>query len=379
VDGSDDRPPGMWCTCDYLLWRLKDAPLPVALVTQGDLVQAAVAAAPVGALNTPGTSVVSPSSFPFNSASGVRMAMGGWINSSRTVGMDCSCFVLQRETSSFTANSPQGGTQVFAIPYFDLGTNTENALQISDPFLHPASVSIQNHLFLWGGDCDAVYHLYGNRWFSLGALSGCSYLNLNETLDYNVNITSTPAATVPNAYSNFSDRFATNNQFVGGQVGGRVEFRLDRFFLNVTGKVAVGEMYEAVTVTGSNTNNIAVPGSTTTVPIGLFAQSTNIGRQSQDHLAIIPQCQAQLGVEVWRWLRIFGGYNFIYASSVVRPGDQIDRQFNPLNFAPGLQTNFPPALSGPPPSIFQPYHPAISLATSTFWANGINVGFELRW
>ncbi len=371
------QPPRTWCTCEYLLWHVKDAPLPVALVTQGDLVQAA--GLPVGALNTPGTSVVNPSAFPFNSASGVRLTMGGWINSSQTMGMECSCFALKRETSSFTANSPQGGTQVFAVPYYDLATNMENALQISDPIFNPASVSIQNRLFLWGATGDAVFHLFGNRWFSVGALGGCRWLNLNESLDYNVNITSSPAAIVPNAFSNFADRFGTRNDFLGGQLGGRVEFRWSRLFLNATGKVALGEMYEAVTVSGANTNNVAVPGSTITVPTGLFAQSTNIGRQAQNNFAVVPEVYCQFGVEVFRWLRVFGGYNFLYVSNVVRPGNQIDRQFNSLNFAPGLVTNFPPALSGVADPIFQPYHPAILLKTSDFWAQGVNVGFELRY
>jgi len=373
-DGGQAR---IWGSAEYLLWWTKAAPLPVPVLTQGDTITAANAGLPVGALNTPGTSVVNPSSFTFNPASGGRITFGGWLNGDRTFGLEASGFKLQQQSSSFLANAPQGGTQVFAVPYLDLGTNSENALPISDPNTLNTTASIVNHLFLWGAECNGLTMLVNNNWLSVGALGGIRYLDLTESLEYNVNISTTPAnAAGPGLYSNFSDRFATRDQFYGAQLGGRAEFRCGNFFLNLTGKAAVGPMHEVVTVNGSNTNNVAVFGSVSTLPVGLYAQSTNIGRLSQDHFAVVPEFQSQLGYN-WRFLRVFCGYNCLYASDVVRPGNQIDHQINPANLPPGLVPGLVPLSL--PTSISQPYHPAILLNTSSFWAQGITAGLEIRY
>ncbi len=376
---GDDFPPQTWCTCEYLLWKFKEAPLPTPVLTEGDL----ALAPPMipGALNAGGTSVVSPSQFNYNMASGGRLTLGGWFTSTRSIGMDCSGFVLQRQTSNFGISSSQGAglTQVLAVPYYDLATNAESAIVLSDPALNPATVSIQNRIFLWGAECNVLSQLFGNRWFSLGVLAGCRHLELTESLDYNVAITSTDLAPNPSATFSSTDHFGTRNSFWGGQVGGRAEVRFDRFFANVTGKVAVGPMYEVVTANGTSTNNNNALGTTVTIPVGILVQQTNTGKASQDHFAVVPEVQAQVGVQIVRWLRLFGGYNFLYVSSVVRPGDQIDRNMNSANFPPGFLGVLPPGSSSLPVAISQPFHPSIPLSTASFWAQGVNVGVELRY
>jgi hypothetical protein len=68
-------------------------------------------------------------------------------------------------------------------------------------------------------------------------------------------------------------------------------------------------------------------------------------------------------------LKVYAGYNFLYWSNVLRPGDQIDRTVD-LTFVP----NPPP---GVPPS--GQNRPTVPFTRSDFWAQGVQFGLEFRW
>ena len=77
----------------------------------------------------------------------------------------------------------------------------------------------------------------------------------------------------------------------------------------------------------------------------------------------------KLGIDVTDHLRIFAGYDFLYLSSVVRPGDQID-----LNVSPSFRpTIFGPGAGG------GPRQPAVLYRTSDYWAQGFNFGLMYRY
>ena len=58
-------------------------------------------------------------------------------------------------------------------------------------------------------------------------------------------------------------------------------------------------------------------------PEGVFAQPANEGRSSATRFAVVPQLQVKLGYDVTSWLRLTVGYDLLYNSEVIRPGDQI--------------------------------------------------------
>jgi hypothetical protein len=67
-------------------------------------------------------------------------------------------------------------------------------------------------------------------------------------------------------------------------------------------------------------------------------------------------------------VQVYAGYNFLYWSNVIRPGDQIDRTVD-LTFVP----NAPPV----PPS--GQNRPAPTFGQSDFWAQGVQFGVQFRW
>ena len=82
------------------------------------------------------------------------------------------------------------------------------------------------------------------------------------------------------------DRFETRNQIFGGQLGAQAEMHFGQFFVNVTGKVLLGDNHESIDVQGTTTitppPGVAFPFLPPVKPVnvgGFFAQGTNIGHR----------------------------------------------------------------------------------------------------
>ncbi len=69
-------------------------------------------------------------------------------------------------------------------------------------------------------------------------------------------------------------------------------------------------------------------------------------------------------------LRVFAGYDFLYLSNVLRPGEQIDRG---INFSQTVQS----VIAGN--AVASGTRPAAMLVGSDFWAQGLHLGLELRY
>jgi hypothetical protein len=101
----------------------------------------------------------------------------------------------------------------------------------------------------------------------------------------------------------------------------------------------------------------------------LLAQPTNSGHLSKNHFAVLPEIGIKVGYQVTDNVRVYVGWDFLYASSVVRPGDQIDRSVN---------TNQLLTIAGPGSVGNGPARPAPTFKPTDFWAFGVNAGLEWR-
>src|SRR5262249_15474021 len=133
--------------------------------------------------------------------------------------------------------------------------------------------------------------------------------------------------------------------------------------LELVGKVALGVTHEVVDISGAT---LVTPagGVTSAVSGGLLAQPTNIGRFSRGNFAVIPEAGINVGYQLTPRVRLLAGYTFLFWSNVVRPGDQVDRVVNATQLTGGLLTG--------------PARPGVLFRTSDFWAQGLNLGIELR-
>lgn len=118
-----------------------------------------------------------------------------------------------------------------------------------------------------------------------------------------------------------------------------------------------------------NLNGVTVdtggPKGPVAIPTGFFVQD---GRFQQNQFSVVPEIGLTIGYQFTDRLRTFVGYNFIYWSKVVRPGDQISPMVNPA--VPALPFGGPGAIG---PAQGFAFH------TSSFWAEGITFGIEWRY
>jgi hypothetical protein len=355
LDGAGDR---FWGGGEYLLWWVKDGPLPVPLVTTGDPLD------PIpGALGQPGTRVLlGDHGLDFGTFSGLRVTVGGWLDDDRTWGAEGIGFLLEHRLTGFAAGSDPAGNPPLYVPVFRSELGREGSFVISDPQLILAGrLAIDATTRLWGAEFNVYRNLSRSRNLSLDALAGFRYLDLEESLNLNAPLND-PLFDIQETVA---ERFVTRNQFYGGQLGGRVSFRQGALAVDLVGKVALGSSHEVIDIAGATTlagSGAATPG---TFAGGILTQPSNIGRRAHDEFAVVPQVQVKLGYDIFPSLRATVGYDFLYWDDTVRPGNQIDRVVN--------QTQ---SLGGP---LVGPARPLPLANHSDFWAQGVSFGLEFRY
>lgn len=369
----------VWMSADALAWWVKGAPSPIPLVTT---------APPGGSgfLNAPGTTTVfGGSNFDYDALYGGRFAVGV-CEPSFECGLEFSGFFLSSRSTNFATGSSAGGAPLLARPFFDAILGVEDAQLISFPGAFAGDLTVNTTIDLWGLEANLLRHKVTRNWqgdmklagatLDTDVLAGFRFVNMNETLSMTQASTVLPGGVAGFAGSlvlapsqlTIGDQFLTTNNFYGGQVGFQSLLKKGCCFAGLTGKVALGSTYQVANILGTTT--LSTPGAVpATVQGGLFALPTNIGVHGRNAFAVIPEVGVNVGVELFKCVRLYGGYNFLYWSDVVRPGDQIDRSIN--------KTQLPSSLSFGP--VVGPLRPVSTLQTSDFWAHGLNAGVAIRY
>ena len=368
--GLDGVPYRYWLEGDYLLWWLKEDHFPT-LLTGGT-------AASEGILGVNGTvPLLGGNDLDRTQRSGGRITLGGWITDYQGFGLEGSFFMLESSSRTFNAaGNGTGGSQVLAVPFFNVICRPRGGLSHRLPGAGKRQRDQRDGgraMRLPAGSCGAEFHFIANFCCTpesrVDFLIGYRYLSLDDRFGMTENsaIVST-IPTIGGTTTSISDRFDTGNQFNGGQIGLRGEYRCDRFSVRGTATVAFGATNEGVTIDGVTT--LVAPGhAPLTLGGGLFALPSNSGSFHSTDFAVVPEIGLTLGYQACDWLRFTLGYSFLYWSSVVRSGDQINRSINPLEVpAIGGAANATAAVPG-----------VSTLHCTDFWAQGVSAGIELRW
>jgi Putative beta barrel porin-7 (BBP7) len=391
----EDAQSRFWADAEYLLWWFKAAPAPVPLVTTGSLNDSVP-----GAIGQPGTQVLFGGQ-PLNSParSGYRLTLGGWVNDCKTVGVEVTGFYFQPGADvEFSKSSNAAGLPLLGVPFFDRtpagfnpgaggwsgnayqtgGPNTQAALLAANGTSLFGNVNVHASSELWGMELNSVINLLSTEQFKLNALVGFRFIDLRESLG--LDFASFPVGipvSEPFRAVTINDLFRTRNEFYGGQLGLRGEWTGKWLFASVGGKIALGGTNEVVDISGSFTDPLPFIyrsfGSTSAFSpsTGIFAQPTNSGTFVQNHFAVAGDVDVRVGVNVLRCMRVFVGYEFLGLSSVVRPGNQMDRNIN--------TTQVGPAPGGASSTLTGQASPTQLFNTSTFFAQGVNFGVEFRY
>lgn len=368
---SDDYAASIWVNVEYLLWWIKNGPLPTPLVTTSST-------AAQGVLGKGDTAILlGGNDIDYHAFSGGRFTLGLWHTDGQTVGMEASGFFLEKRPSTSAFGSTLTGSPLVARPIINAATGAETALLVSTPGTFAGDVEFRSTTSLYGWDLNAIANLVRNCRLDVDVLAGFRFQHLEEDIDLLQRTTVlaeqgtfgfAQAAVLPPSSIGLFDCFTTRNEFYGGQIGARGEYGNGNFFVHFIGKLAIGATHQVGIIDGAS--SLHQPGKPTlVVPGGLLALSTNSGRLANDEFSVIPELGINLGYQVCHCLRAYVGYSVIYWSDVARPGDLINRTVNPALVPTSKE--FGTALA--------PVQPLSSFHNADFWAQGVNFGLEFRY
>jgi hypothetical protein len=355
---------------EFLLWFLRSQSVGAPLVTTGP-------AGSTGALGQPGVLPISGGdNRNDNPFAGLKLAGGYWFGPDRQFGLEGVGFFLPEKSSSETYRSLLAPTPVIARPFTDALTGTPASVLVAAPGVATGAVSVDSDTRLGGAEANGLVALRRSGPLRWDGLVGFRYVDLAENLrvlqtsqlvgttlaPFNGGLIQAPA------FVSVLDGVTTRNQFWGGQVGTRFEYAFGRLTAGGFAKVALGSMHQVVDQIG-RTGAGQPGGPATFAPGGVLVTSTNGGRSVEDRFAVVPEVGLRLGYAFSQRLSGFVGYDFLYLSSVVRPGDQFDGRVNP-NSLP-LSATF-----GQPGG---PALPAVLHDRTDFWAQGVNFGLAYRY
>lgn len=186
-----------------------------------------------------------------------------------------------------------------------------------------------------------------------------------------------------------SDLFSSSNQFFGVQFGGRSEVEFCKWKVAGSSLIALGTMLERIHRKGKSSYTQVTTQTPTTdirlagIPLvvaaedsyavvtntitgasktGLFVQKHNRKPQSRNVFAAVFQGQLQLLYEYTCNLQFGFGYQVLYLSSVVRPGDAIDHKIDSRQLAD-------------PPVTKKRSRPYPRCSHTDYWAQGLTLNF----
>jgi hypothetical protein len=359
------RPHHFFMSGEYLLWWVKKRQIP-PLVTSGqieDLVPGGE-----GMRNT--RPVLGPGSEDDPRSNGGRVRAWIWFDDCHCFGLDAGLFGFEQRTQVLSIGSLGGTADVaLARPFINANTGSADADPIALPNIQGGGLVVEMPRNFYGAEFNLRFgqEVSALTTYKLNMLVGARFLSLDEELNVSEGIIEHSGEGREGNVWAIHDLFTTYNRFYGGQVGLEGEARWGPVVLTVAGKLAFGETHQSLKIDG-NTLAFETPTRTLTYDPsrGLLAQPTNIGQHRQNDFGLVPEVSVNLAWDFNGYVQAFVGYNFLWWSDVLRPGDQIDTTIN-------LQPLQAPGLTG------VLARPAPLLSSTDFWAQGLSFGVQLSY
>ena len=305
----------------------------------------------VGPLGAPGSQVLVNSLEDVDDGQrmGGRFTVGFFLDPSETASLEGSFVFLGDTRKRLEQNNLPNGA---GVPFFDITTGNESLFLLGVPGSQNGFALLTSTQF-WSVDVNYRNEIYRCAWFHFDLVAGLRVIEFEESLAMS------STTTVPGTTRSTLDEIDTINMMYGGQVGFLMELHKGRWFLNLWNKTMLGVNRQDLNISGTTNINGA------TFSGGIINLPSNIGSQSRNRFAVVPELGINAGFQVCDFLRINGGYTAIYLNSVLRSGDQIDRVQNRTQQLGG-------ALVGPA-------RPAAVMRETDMWIHGWNAGMELRY
>jgi len=353
----------VWFQASYIHWWVRGDSVP-PLVTTG-------VNGSLGQLGDPGTTVLLGDSIGPKQFNGVQAMLGIWLDDQKVTSLELAGFWLGNASRQYTFSSDANGNPILSQP---VQTPAEQALIVTLPGFSTGSIHVNSIMDFHSAEINLAHNIWRVKGWSFDYFGGVRYLYLNDNLSINQNITllggSIPFVGVPQGSGSnflFNDVFNATNRFYGGQLGGRINWTWRNWDLGATVKFGLGATTHNVSIDGTTTLN-ATNGGSTTVAGSTLAQASNIGSHTSTDVSFINEVTATLGYQVTSHMRLMVGYNILYWNRVERAGNQIDRN---VDFT---QSPTDPRFVGK-----TGIAPQFPNSRTDFWAQGVNLGIEIKY
>lgn len=357
ASGAGD-PSNWYVAVEALMVWVKSFSVP-PLVTTGPAFSGANLAVPGVA------SVYGADSVDVNPRTGGRLTLGYWLNPCWAV--ELSGFYVRPTSHEFNIAAAGGTSFDLARPFRSANTGAETSEIVARPGVATGYVLIDEESVFYGAELNVRNKFWEGQNNRLHLIGGLRFLHLDEQLTITEQSSALAAAGPFAGISRLvTDRFAAENRFYGAQIGAVFTHVRGPWTIGLTGKVAAGVTSSNVDINGNITPLSG--GSPPGTPGGLLALNSNIGTYSTRQFSLVPEFGLTVGYDVTSSLRVFAGYNILYWTQVMRPGNAIDRVLDE-NRIPG----FPAA---PATAQVRPFHTG---ATESLWAQGVSLGLMYKW
>ena len=297
---------------------------------------------------------------------GMRLNMGVWTDNSQNFGIGARGWGI---VSNGTNKSYINGGNSTGIPFFNTsngpGTPSDDVFLVNvraagNNGANTGTIQIKNDLDLVAGELYGRALLLRDGRNRVDLLGGYTFTRLDSELgirsQYTDGITN---AILNGTVTTTQDTFSTKNEFHGGHIGLLNEISKGRFTFSALGKVALGNIHQTSSVSGSTT--IDTPGQPVfNQATGLFAQNSNIRTTTRDQFTFLPEAGAKMKYQLGR-AELGIGYTMLLFPSIAMAGSQVDRnvEINPANPA-------------------APNAPASRIVSDTFFLHGLDLGMTLK-
>lgn len=381
---------------EYILYKIQDEPLPPTQLTIPFTVSG------LASFNSALQFADGPT-IDLGGRSGGRFTVGAWLIPDQVLGIEATYFQLERRQDNFAAaqvsNLPLSLTVTQNITMVAAMATTiqQVPLNVTLPAeLTVRAVGATGPANFWGTEINArsTQCIFGGVVFDV--LAGFRFLTLDEdfTLTENIRlqvanainlagpgpIPPNPLPPIPQPVTGLReltnittrDSVSTHNNFWAAQAGGSFNWWLgERLTFNGWGKIAAGAMIQQVNIAGSTTSTSNPTGTaavTNTQAGGLLTPLSGPISTSRTRYAVMPEFNIGFGWQFTRHIRGTIGYNFLYLSTVARPGDQI-------GFASSSTTI---NVAGQPTTTVV-NSPSFRYMDTDIWAQGLTAGVEVRY
>jgi hypothetical protein len=288
-------------------------------------------------------------------AVGGRFDIGTWCDTQQCYGFGWRFFGLGNDSMGFASSSVQN--PVLAIPFSTINPVANDALVISYPGLREGSINIDLDSEILGNDLYGRFLLCRNGLCRIDFITGYHFSRFADSLVMRSQFTDVDPQSVDfNSVTTVVDEFHANNEFHGGILGFIWERDCGCLNTQLLARTALGGMRQRMLIDGSFTfDTPAAPPVVT--PGGLFTAPSNLGTFGQTEFSAVTEFGLTCAYRVRRCTQLTFGYSFILWNNVQRPGNAIDTTID----------------NGQPST-----RPAFNFNTTSFWAQGLNLGFECK-